>query len=67
MQGVVAVVCQQAPDVLSHAAVRARNGNVLVAACFETAPLERLRSMEGQAVQLSLAQVSPCESKLPSP
>ena len=51
--GAVAVLAADAPDVLSHLAVRARNGGTLLAACFDAGPLEELRALEGQALTVS--------------
>ena len=42
-----------APDTLSHLAVRARNMGVVLAACWEQAPLEALRELEGKVVAVS--------------
>ena len=48
--GVVAVLAGDAPDVLSHLAVRARNGGVLLAASFGGAGLDDVRALEGRWV-----------------
>ncbi len=50
-------------DVLSHAAVRARNSSVLLASCSDTAALQGLRDLAGRSVELTLSQVL---SKSPS-
>ena len=42
-----------APDTLSHLAVRARNLGVVLAACWEQAPLDALRELEGKVVAVS--------------
>ena len=48
--GVVAVLTPDAPDVLSHVSVRARNLKTLFATCYESSPLEELRALEGKYV-----------------
>ena len=59
-QGCVAVITgSNAPDVLSHAAVRARNSKVLLAACADAVAVDMLRSLEGSCVSLKPNQV--CE------
>ena len=54
MQGVVAVVTGNAPDVLSHAAVRARNSSVMLAACHEEGPLQQLRGLASRSASACL-------------
>ena len=44
-------------DVLSHAAVRARNSSVLLASCSDSAALQGLRALAGRHVELTLSQV----------
>jgi len=51
-EGVVAVLSGDAPDVLSHLAVRARNMRVLFAACYDPAVLDEVARAEGAMVQL---------------
>ena len=53
----VGVITRDAPDVLCHAAVRARNSAVLLAACCEEDELAAIEAWQGQQVQLQLAQV----------
>ncbi|KFM28490.1 Alpha-glucan water dikinase, chloroplastic [Auxenochlorella protothecoides] len=50
--GVVALLSPDAPDVLSHLAVRARNLAVLFAACHDAAPLRELEALEGRVLEL---------------
>jgi hypothetical protein len=50
--GVVACVTPQAPDVLSHVSVRARNCEVLFATCYDPSQLEALQAMADQPVQV---------------
>ncbi len=57
MQGVVAVMAAGGVDVLCHAAVRARNLGLLLAACRDSALLECVRSLEGAIVSVEAAQV----------
>ena len=47
-EGCVAVVTPDAPDVLSHVSVRARNMRVLFAICHENAPLEEIEKLAGK-------------------
>ena len=46
-------------DVLSHAAVRARNSSVLLVTCSDPAALQGLRALAGRNVELTLSQVPP--------
>lgn len=46
--GVVAVITPDAPDVLSHVSVRARNMRVFFATCHDDAPLKQLRDSAGK-------------------
>ncbi|KAK9060237.1 hypothetical protein SSX86_020941 [Deinandra increscens subsp. villosa] len=50
--GTVAVVTPDMPDVLSHVSVRARNGKVCFATCFDPNILDDLRSKEGKLLKL---------------
>ncbi len=52
----MAVVAAQAPDVLSHAAVRARNAGALMAACLAQAARARLAALAGFVVRLVPSQ-----------
>ncbi|GIL92123.1 hypothetical protein Vretimale_14920 [Volvox reticuliferus] len=47
-EGVVAVITPDAPDVLSHVSVRARNMRVLFATCHDEQPLKQLREARGK-------------------
>ena len=53
------LVTPDALDVLSHAAVRARNSSVLLASCSDAAALQGLRVLAGRDVELTLSQVQP--------
>lgn len=48
-EGCVAVVTPDAPDVLSHVSVRARNMRVLFATCHEPGPLKEIEALSGKA------------------
>jgi alpha-glucan,water dikinase len=50
--GVHAVLTTDAPDLVSHLAVRARNAGVLLATCFDQAVYQRLKEMQGKVVSL---------------
>ena len=50
---VVGVLTRDAPDVLSHLAVRARNGCVLLAGCYDAGPIDALVAAAGQRVAVS--------------
>ncbi|PNW80482.1 hypothetical protein CHLRE_07g319300v5 [Chlamydomonas reinhardtii] len=47
-EGCVAVITPDAPDVLSHVSVRARNMRVLFATCHDDGPLKQLREAKGK-------------------
>ena len=47
-EGCVAVVTPDAPDVLSHVSVRARNMRVLFAICHEAQPLADIEQLAGK-------------------
>ena len=53
----MAVIAAQAPDVLSHAAVRARNAGALMAACMSPQRFAELQALAGSYVQLTPSQV----------
>ncbi|XP_024023864.1 alpha-glucan water dikinase, chloroplastic isoform X2 [Morus notabilis] len=50
--GTVAVLTPDMPDVLSHVSVRARNGKVCFATCFDPNTLSDLRAREGKLLHL---------------
>ncbi|KAL3680910.1 hypothetical protein R1sor_023866 [Riccia sorocarpa] len=50
--GAVAVLTPDMPDILSHVSVRARNGKICFATCFDSQVLEKLRSLSGKAVKV---------------
>ena len=47
-EGAVAVLTPDAPDVLSHVSVRARNMHVLFAICHEAEPLKEIEDLAGK-------------------
>ncbi|HEY6169346.1 MAG TPA: hypothetical protein VI454_14995, partial [Verrucomicrobiae bacterium] len=53
-EGVVAVIAPDVTDIVSHVAVRARNANLLFAACHDAETLERLKSRRGQFLRLGV-------------
>ncbi|TYJ35370.1 hypothetical protein E1A91_A05G232500v1 [Gossypium mustelinum] len=52
--GVVAVLTSDAPDVLSHVSIRARNSKICFATCFDQNTFRNLKSKEGRAVSIQL-------------
>ncbi|KAL0539016.1 hypothetical protein IC582_023190 [Cucumis melo] len=50
--GTVAVLTPDMPDVLSHVSVRARNGKVCFATCFDSSILSDLQVKEGKLIRL---------------
>ncbi|XP_050207604.1 alpha-glucan water dikinase, chloroplastic [Mercurialis annua] len=61
--GTVAVLTPDMPDVLSHVSVRARNGKVCFATCFDQNILEKLQAYEGKLLRLkpTSADIVYCE------
>ena len=53
-EGCVAVVTPDAPDVLSHVSVRARNMRVLFAICHESGPLQEIENLAGKVLTYKL-------------
>lgn len=47
-EGCVAVLTPDAPDILSHVSVRARNMKVLFATCHEPEPLKEIADLAGK-------------------
>ncbi|KAL3148765.1 COP9 signalosome complex subunit 8 [Trebouxia sp. C0009 RCD-2024] len=68
-EGVVGVLSAVAPDVLCHAAVRARNSSVLLVACSDAEETAAIAGWQDQQVQLQLTQgntaveVSPAQGR----
>lgn len=60
-EGAVAVLTPDAPDVLSHVSVRARNMKVLFAICHEEGTLKEVEDKEGTTISLQVCCCcSPC-------
>ena len=57
LQGCIGLVTPDTTDVLSHAAVRARNCSVLLVSCSDAAALQGLRALAGRSVELSILQL----------
>lgn len=55
-EGAVAVLTPDAPDVLSHVSVRARNMKVLFAICHEEATLKEVEDKEGTTISLQVSR-----------
>jgi alpha-glucan,water dikinase len=53
-EGVTAVIAPDVTDIVSHVAVRARNANILFAACHSAATLQALKARRGQFLQLDV-------------
>jgi alpha-glucan,water dikinase len=51
-EGVTAVLTCDAPDLVSHVAVRARNVGVLFATCFDAEEYQRLKTFAGKSLSL---------------
>jgi alpha-glucan,water dikinase len=51
-EGVSAVLTADAPDLVSHVAVRARNAHVLFASCFDAETYRRLKEFQDRPIQL---------------
>ncbi|MFO0926218.1 MAG: PEP/pyruvate-binding domain-containing protein [Gemmataceae bacterium] len=53
-ENVTAVLTADAPDLVSHVAVRARNAHVLLATCYDRDAYERLKEKKDQVLTLSV-------------
>ncbi|HYT87634.1 MAG TPA: PEP/pyruvate-binding domain-containing protein [Gemmataceae bacterium] len=53
-EGVTAVLTTDTPDLVSHVAVRARNGHVLFATCYEPETYSRLKNLHEKTIALYL-------------
>ena len=63
-EGAVAVLTPDAPDVLSHVSVRARNMKVLFAICHEEEPLKEIEEKQGSSISLQvLASPALCSAR----
>ena len=54
-EGVIALITPASVDVLSHLAVRARNAHILFAVCYDFDVIEKLKSMRGLRIRLSVS------------
>jgi alpha-glucan,water dikinase len=54
-ENVTAVLAPDVTDIVSHVAVRARNGHVLFAACYDAELLTRLKSLRDRHVQVEVS------------
>ena len=53
-QGVAAIVTPEVIDSLSHLAIRARNDAILFAICYDPETMERLKSLSGHRLRLTV-------------
>lgn len=53
-EGVTAVLTSDAPDLVSHVSVRARNAHVLFATCFDREEYEKLKKLKDQTLALNV-------------
>jgi alpha-glucan,water dikinase len=53
-EGTTAVLTSDAPDLVSHVAVRARNAGVLFATCFDAEEYQRLHEFSGKCLSLAV-------------
>jgi alpha-glucan,water dikinase len=53
-EGVTAVIAPDVTDIVSHVAVRARNGNVLFAACLDPEQFQQLKRFRGRDVEVEV-------------
>jgi alpha-glucan,water dikinase len=51
---VIAVITPDLTDIVSHVAIRARNAHVLFATCYDPDIIERLKSLSGHLLSLSV-------------
>ena len=58
------MISKDAPDVLCHAAVRARNSAVMLVACSDEEELAQMAAWHSLSVQLLLAQVHTVQFRL---
>ncbi|MHC4884183.1 MAG: phosphohistidine-like domain-containing protein, partial [Planctomycetota bacterium] len=53
-EGVTSVITLDAPDLVSHVAVRARNGHVLFATCYDSETYDHLKTLQDQPVAVAV-------------
>jgi alpha-glucan, water dikinase len=49
---ITAIITSDAIDIVSHVAIRARNGQVLIATCYDLKTVDRLKSLSMQTIKL---------------
>ena len=54
-EGVQAILTPDGVDALSHLAIRARNGQILFATCYNPETIDRIRSLEGESIRLTVS------------
>lgn len=54
-EGVTSVITSDAPDLVSHVAVRARNAHVLFATCFDAPTYEQLKALERHRLRFAVS------------
>ena len=59
-EGCVAVVTPDAPDVLAHVSVRARNMRVFFGICHEPEPLAQIEALAGKVRRARAAALAAC-------
>ena len=65
-EGVTAVITSDAPDLLSHVAVRARNARVLFATCFDPEAYARLKGLRDKSALLRVTPGGDVEYEEPA-
>ncbi len=53
-EGVTAIITTDTVDLVSHVSVRARNAHMLFATCYDEACIQRLKSLKGHMLDLSV-------------
>jgi len=54
-EGVQAILTPDGVDALSHLAIRARNGRLLFATCYNPETIDGIRSLEGESLRLTVS------------
>lgn len=54
-EGVQAILTPHGVDALSHLAIRARNGRLLFATCYNPETIDGIRSLEGESVRVTVS------------
>ena len=53
-KGVAAIITSSVIDILAHLAVRARNSGVLFATCYDPGVIDKLKSLKGKTLRMSI-------------